>query len=288
MTTSAIAASAPTFADRLNARMSQADSLLCIGLDPAIERLPAGVARTPEGVVEFCRRLIEATAEDAAIYKPNLGFFIGLGRSGLDVLWEVRQAIPRDIPVLLDCKVGDIDSTAIGYARGWFDEFDFDAITVNPFMGEDSLVPFLEYEGRGVFILCKTSNPGSGDLEDLTVKGHPLYLEIAHRVREWSARYPATLGLVVGATWPEQLADIRAVCPDEPILLPGVGTQGGDIERSVRFGTNSHGLGLLCSSSRSIMYASSAEDYAKAAAVAARGLRESVNASRRDRPRINP
>jgi orotidine-5'-phosphate decarboxylase len=276
---------ATSFAARLQQRIDAVDSLLCVGLDPTIDQLPQGIERSVAGVVEFCVNLIEATKDEVAIFKPNLGFFVGLGRRGLDALWEVRAAIPEHIPVLLDCKVNDMGATAESYARGWFDELDVDAITVSPYMGEDSLVPYLRDERRGVFVLCKTSNPGGGDFQDLNVShgsamARPLFLQVAQRCRDWDDRYPATVGLVVGATWPAQLEAVRSICPDQPILLPGLGAQGGDTRSSVLAGTTPAGTGLLCSASRSIMYASSGEDYADAARMAARDLRSEINSHR--------
>ena len=277
-----VAQVAPTFAQRLRARTESSDSLVCVGLDPTLGALPSGIEHAPSGVAAFCRDLIAATADVAAAFKPNLGFFIGLGRSGLDVLWDVRQAIPADVPVILDCKVGDIGSTAAAYAHGWLEEFDFDAITVNPFLGEDSVAPFLTDPAKGVFLLCKTSNPGSGDVQDLALDpgGQPLYLHLAEAFRTWDTRHAATIGLVVGATWPEQLAAVRTRCPDQPILLPGLGAQGGDIAAAVSAGTDMYGHSLLCSASRSIMYASNGPDFAEAARSAAVSLRDEINAHR--------
>lgn len=274
--------STPTFAARLRARAEAADTLLCVGLDPTVEALPDGIERSPAGVQQFCLELIAATASVTGTFKPNLGFFIGLGRRGLDVLWEVRQAIPSDIPVILDCKVGDIGSTATAYARGWLNDFDFDAITINPFLGEDSVAPFLTNPAKGAFLLCKTSNPGGGDLQDLPLQpdGEPLFLHLADMIRSWDARHAATVGMVVGATWPEQLAAVRARCPKQPILLPGLGAQGGDIEAAVKAGTDVYGHTLLCSASRSIMYASNGSDFAEAANRAATDLRNEINAHR--------
>ncbi|MGB3328650.1 MAG: orotidine-5'-phosphate decarboxylase [Thermomicrobiales bacterium] len=277
-----LAPSAPTFAQRLRTRMEQADSLVCVGLDPSVEALPAGLERSPAGVVAFCRELIAATADVAAAFKPNLGFFVGLGRTGMDALWAVREAVPSEVPVILDCKVGDIGTTAAGYARGWLQDFGFDAITVNPFLGEDSVAPFLTDPTKGAFLLCKTSNPGSRDLQDLPISpdGEPLYLHLAESFRTWDQRHPATIGLVVGATWPDQLAAVRARCPDMPILLPGLGAQGGDVAASVAAGTDVYGHSLLCSASRSIMYASDGPDFAEAAHRAASSLRDEINGHR--------
>jgi len=281
---SGVSTGVDTFAQRLRKRVEQADSLLCVGLDPTMGALPAGIDPTPQGVRAFCTELIDATADLAAAFKPNLGFFIGLGRSGLDILWDVRQAIPPEVPVILDCKVGDIGSTAAAYAHGWFEEFAFDAITVNPFLGEDAVAPFLSSPAKGVFLLCKTSNPGSGDIQDLPAgeDREPLFLRLASLFRDWDDRYPATVGLVVGATWPDQLADVRARCPEQPILLPGLGAQGGDIAASVAAGTDVYGHSLLCSASRSIMYASNGPDFAEAARAAALALRDAINDHRPD------
>jgi len=276
-----------SFEHRLRQRMESSNSLVCVGLDPTLDRLPVGIDASPAGVVEFCTVLIAATADYASAFKPNLGFFVGLGRTGLDILWQVRQAVPSHIPVILDCKVGDIGSTAEAYAHGWFDEFDFDAITVSPYLGEDSIAPFLQYATKGVFILCKTSNPGSGDFQDITVGNRqvePLFLEVASRCWEWNERYPASIGLVVGATYPDQLRTVRARCPEQTILLPGLGAQGGDIRQALDAGADPSGMGLLCSASRSIMYASNRDDFASAARESARTLRDAVNLSR---PRPN-
>ena len=274
-----------TFGDRLARRAAEVDSLLCIGLDPAIGRMPEGIPDTADGVIEFCERLVDATADLALAFKPNLAFFLAYGADGLDALYTVRDMIPSDVPVLLDCKIGDVGSTATAYATAWFDELDVDAITVHPYLGEDSLEPFLERSDKGVFVLAKTSNPGSGDLQDRTLgdTGLPLYEYVAARAAEWDASYPATVGLVVGATWPDQLRQIRDVAPTLPILLPGLGTQGGDLEASVRAGMTADGTGLLCSSSRGIMYASSGSDFAEAAREAAIRLRDDIEAVRRAR-----
>jgi len=274
-----------TFGDRLARRAAEVDSLLCIGLDPAIGRMPEGIPDTADGVIEFCERLVDATADLALAFKPNLAFFLAYGADGLDALYTVRDMIPSDVPVLLDCKIGDVGSTATAYATAWFDELDVDAITVHPYLGEDSLEPFLERSDKGVFVLAKTSNPGSGDLQDRTLgdTGLPLYEYVAARAAEWDASYPATVGLVVGATWPDQLRQIRDVAPTLPILLPGLGTQGGDLEASVRAGMTADSTGLLCSSSRGIMYASSGSDFAEAAREAAIRLRDDIDAVRRAR-----
>jgi orotidine-5'-phosphate decarboxylase len=274
----------PTFRARLDERAAAVDSLLCIGLDPAIGRMPAGISDDADGVIEFCERLIMATAEFALAYKPNLAFFLAYGADGLDALYTVRDMIPTEIPVILDCKIGDIGSTATAYATAWLDTLDVDAITVHPYLGEDSLEPYLTRPDKGVIVLAKTSNPGSGDLQDkiLAERDEPLYRYVARRAAAWNVTYPATVGLVVGATWPAQLLEIREVATELPILLPGLGTQGGDLKASLRAGLLADGTGVLCSASRGIMYASSGNDFADAAHSAAHRLRDDINAVRHE------
>lgn len=274
-----------TFDARLTARARQADTLLCVGLDPARGRMPAGIPDTAAGAAELCRRVIDATADLALAYKPNLAFFLAFGREGLDALYTVRTSIPAELPVILDCKVGDIDSTAAAYATSWFDELGVDAITVHPYLGEDSLAPFMDYAGKGVIVLAKTSNPGSGDLQDRTLAGSgtPLYRYVARRAAAWDERHPASIGLVVGATYPDQLREVRQEAPDLPILLPGIGAQGGDLDASLAAALRPDGAGVLCSASRGIMYASSGDDAADAARAAASGLRDRINTFRHAR-----
>ena len=274
-----------TFDDRVRDRIGDVNSLVCIGLDPVVAHLPPHMGRSVESAVTFCQAVIEATLPFAAAYKPNLGFFVALGRAGFNALWAVRHSIPRHIPVILDCKTNDLGETAAAYARGWFDEFDFDAITVNPYMGEDAVAPYLTDPRKGVLILCKTSNPGSGDFQDIRDgAGVSLSLRVADQCRTWHERYPASVGLVVGATYPEQLADVRRRCPEQLILLPGIGAQGGAVAESLQAGLDRAGGGLLCSASRSIIYAGSGLDYDTAAGNAARLLRDQINASRAPAP----
>ena len=269
--------------------MRRADSLLCVGLDPHLARVPAHLRdrRPRDAIVRFNGALIEATRDLVCAYKPNLGFYAAYGLEGISALVETRRLIPSEIPVILDCKVGDIGSTAAAYARGYFEEWEFDAVTAHPYLGEDSLAPFLAYRDRGVIVLCKTSNPGGGDLQDLVVRGdpetadEPLYLALAERAAGWEARYPASVGLVVGATYPEQLARVRARCPDLPILLPGVGTQEGDLAAAIAAGIDGGGEGLIVTSSRAVIYAGDGTDFAARARTVASNLRNQVNVLRR-------
>ena len=277
------------FHNRINEAAHDNDSLLCVGLDPDLSRFPATLrddADVTRAIVTFNTDVIEATADLVCAYKPNLGFYLAHGAAGVAALEETRRRIPQNVPVILDAKVGDIGSTAEAYATGYFDTWDFDAVTVNPYLGEDSLAPFMRRGDRGVLVVCKTSNPGSGDLQDrhLDADGDsvPMYLTVADRVAAWSERWPATLGLVVGATYPAELAAVRRRCPDHPILLPGIGAQGGDLDASVRAGLDSKGGGMLVSSSRSVLYADSAQQPAWKDAVRAEAvrLRDDINAVR--------
>lgn len=272
------------FNEKLRAAADRADSLVCVGLDPDLSKFPASLKHLSRGkqVEAFNRAIIEATSDLVCAYKPNFAFYLQFGIEGLEALVATRQAIPADIPVLLDCKVGDIDSTATAYARGFFEEWDFDAITVSPYLGEDSLAPFLKYADRGVISICKTSNAGSGDLQDmnLAATGAPLFEEVARKAVSWDERYPAAVGLVVGATYPEQLARVRAIAGDLPILLPGVGAQSGDVETAVRNGVDSRGGGLMASSSRGITYVSQGDDFADAARATTLALRDATNSAR--------
>lgn len=269
------------FREKLDARIAAADSLLCVGLDPVSSKLPEGFDGSVESVVSFCIEIVQATSEVAAAYKPNLAFYMALGLDGLEALQRVHEAIPEDIPVILDGKLNDMGETARAYARAVFDVMDFDALTVAPYLGEDAMEPYLSKEGRGIIVLTKTSNPGSGDLQDLELaSGSPLYLHVADRCRQWQEQYPADVGMVVGATYPDQLVTVRERCPDQVILLPGLGAQGGDTAASVRAGVTKTGSGLLCSASRSIMYADNGYGFAKAAHEAARALRDEINVYR--------
>lgn len=275
------------FAERLAAQVERANSLVCVGLDPDPARFPQRFRDLgrKEAIVEFNRAIIEATSDLVCAYKPNLGFYAAQGLDGVQALLETRAMIPTEIPVILDCKVGDMGSTATAYAAAYFGEWQFEAVTANPYQGEDSLAPFLAYPDRSVFILCRTSNPSSADLQDVTVEetGEPLYMRVAIRARQWNRDYPAQVGLVVGATYPGELAAVRERCPDLPILLPGVGAQAGDVEASVENGITARGDGLLVASSRAIIYAGSGADFADRARAAAASLRDQVNAVRAER-----
>jgi len=273
------------FAERMQAASAQNRSLVCVGLDPDISRFPERLRGLPpkQALIAFCTAIVEATSDLVAAYKPNLGFFIAYGIPGLEALVEIRNRIPASIPVILDAKTGDMATTAAAYARGYFDEWGFDAITVNPYQGEDSLAPFFNYAGKGVIVLCKTSNAGGVELQDQLIGDDPpeaVYLKMAERIQGWSERYLATIGLVAGATYPSHLAEIRRRCPDLPILLPGIGAQAGDLIGSIRAGVDARGGSLLASASRSILYAGTDANFADKAREEAENLRNQINAIR--------
>jgi len=228
--------------------------------------------------VRFVQGIVEATRDLVCCYKPNLAFYEALGASGNEVLRGVLAAIPDDIPVLIDAKRGDTPNTMQAYARAIFDELDADAVTVNPYLGGDALEPFFDYPDRGVFVLCKTSNPGAGEIQDLLVDGEPLFLAVARAARSWDRH--GTLGYVVGATYPRDVAAVRALAPGVPILLPGVGAQAGDLAASVRAGIDARGAGAIVNASRTILYASRGADWQVAARGEAERLRDEIEAAR--------
>ena len=267
-----------TFMSSLKQRWNDANSLVCVGLDPEPAKFPAKFGSDNDAVFNFCRDIADATAQYACAFKPQIAHFAALGaEDALARLIAHIHAKHPGVPVILDSKRGDIGSTAQHYAAEAFDRYAADAVTANPYLGRDSVQPFLDRADRGVVILCRTSNPGAGDLQDLVVDGRPLYQHVAEKVaREWNTN--GNCSLVVGATWPEQLKQVRAIVGDDvPFLVPGVGAQGGDVEAVVTNAKSSDGMGLMVSSSRAILYASKGEDYAQAAADAARELRDLIN-----------
>jgi orotidine-5'-phosphate decarboxylase len=265
------------FFAKLREAIQRNESFLCVGLDPDPSRLPEG------DVAAFNRAIVEATADLVCVYKPNLAFYEALGPRGMEVLHQTLEAIPKNIPVIGDAKRGDIGSTAQAYARALFDIYGFDAVTVNPYLGGDALAPFLERADKGVFVLCRTSNPGGADLQDRLIggdgDGRPLYEVVARLARDkWNVH--GNVGLVVGATYPEELGRIRQLCPNMTFLLPGVGAQGADVAAAVRNALDEEGGGFIITSSRQILYASSGGDYAQAARRAAQALRDEINRQR--------
>lgn len=296
------APSAAPFMERLRARWEQARTLLCVGLDPELERLPAAIrgsdrgsmpaldpehddSQAEEALVTFNRAIVDATADLVCAFKPNAAFYEAVGPAGYRALMRTITYIHRrypEVPVLLDAKRGDIGSTSAAYARAAFDVCGADAITLQPYLGYEALVPFLERADKGAFVLCRTSNPGAGEFQDLHVANgaqagdeqpsdEPLYLRLAQRVASaWNVR--GNCGLVVGATYPAELRRVRERIGDLPVLVPGIGAQGGSLEATLQAGLDSQGQGLVISVSRSVLYASDGPDFAAAARQEARRL----------------
>ena len=270
------------FIRALRARWKAADSLVCVGLDPEPARFPARFSDDEDAVFAFCRDIVDATAQYVCAFKPQIAHFAALGAEDalVRLIAHIHAAHPG-VPVILDSKRGDIGSTAAHYATEAFDRYAADAVTANPYLGRDSVQPFLDRADRGVVILCRTSNPGAGDLQDLIAQdgdgvAKPLYQHVAGKVaREWNTH--GNCMLVVGATWPEQLREVREIVGDVPFLVPGVGAQGGDVEAVVTNAKTADGTGLVVSSSRAVLYASSGEDFAEAAAAEAKRLRDQIN-----------
>jgi orotidine-5'-phosphate decarboxylase len=253
-----------------------------VGLDPTPAKFPAHLRDEPDAVFGFCRAIVDATADLVCAYKPQIAHFAALrAEDALErLIAHIHEAHPG-VPVILDAKRGDIGSTAQHYVSEAFDRYRADAVTVNPYLGRDSVQPFLDRADKGVVILCHTSNPGAADLQDLVVEATdgarlPLYQHLARTIaRDWNAN--GNCVLVTGATWPEQLAQVRALIGDMPLLVPGVGAQGGDVEAVLRNGRTTDGHGLLLSSSRAILYAGHDADFAAAARKATTDLRDMVN-----------
>ncbi len=265
------------FIDKLNNAATNNNSLLCVGLDPDPDIFPDA-----ESIIEFNKAIIDATADLVCAYKPNSAFYEALGAQGFAALKETVDYVPKDIPIIDDAKRGDIGNTARAYARAIFDNFNFDAVTINPYMGFDSAAPFIEYRNKGIFILCRTSNAGSGDFQSLSCiadgRNIPLFQMVADRASQWN-KY-GNVGLVVGATYPEELQLLREIYADMLLLIPGVGAQGGDLEKAVRNGADASGKGIIINSSRQVIYASRGADFATAARKAAMDLRDRINSFR--------
>jgi orotidine-5'-phosphate decarboxylase len=253
--------------------------MLCVGLDPDPRRLPHHLRDRPDGIERFCRAIVDATADLACAVKPQIAYFAAAGAEDQleRICRHVREAHP-ELVLVLDAKRGDIGPTAEQYAAEAFDRYDAHAVTVNPYLGTDALAPFLAHEGRGAIVLCRTSNAGGDDLQMLDVGGRPLYVHVAELVAERWGRL-GECGLVVGATYPDELAVVRGIVGDLPVLVPGVGAQRGDVEATVRAGATPAG-GLVISSSRAILYASDGEDFAEAARGVAQRTHDEIRAAR--------
>ncbi|MBN1863168.1 MAG: orotidine-5'-phosphate decarboxylase [Dehalococcoidales bacterium] len=262
------------FLEKLNSAAQRNGSRFCIGLDPDPERMPEKIS-----VLEFNRAIIEATADIVCAYKPNFAFYEALSSQGIDTLKETIKAVPPGIPVIGDAKRGDIGNTARAYAKAIFESLGCDAATVSPYLGFDSVAPFIEYRDKGVFILCRTSNPSAEDFQSLDynagASSRRLFQIVADKASQWNTH--GNIGLVVGATYPEELKLLREAHPDLPFLIPGVGAQGGDLALAVRYGVNAQGKGIILNSSRQVIYASRHKDFAQAARQVALELRDQIN-----------
>ena len=271
-----------TFTQTLAAAWKKNDSLLCVGLDPDPAKFPAHLKNQPDAIFDFCKSIVDATADLVCCFKPQIAYFAAHAAEDQlkDLIAHIHAKYPG-IPVILDAKRGDIGSTAEQYAREIFERYGADAITANPYMGRDSIDPYLAYADKGVILLCRTSNPGGSDLQFLEVGGgKKLYEHVAELVAtQWNTN--GQCALVVGATFPQELARVRELVGDMPLLVPGVGAQGGDVEATVRAGRtlppDARGSGLMINSSRAILYAGKGEDYADAARRAASDTRELIN-----------
>ncbi len=266
------------FRERLRAAQIAAGSALCVGIDVDPDKLPDGLDRNAAGVERFIRGIIDATSDLVSVYKPNLAFFEALGEDGPRLVKSTLAAIPASIITIGDAKRGDMGNSAERYAAALFGVFGFDAITVNPYQGTDAIEPYIQDPARGAFMLCKTSNPGSVDFQDLLCsyegEQRPLHEVVALRAVGWNTR--GNVGLVVGATFPRDLGRIRQLAPELPILVPAVGTQGGDAEEAIRYGATADGTLAVVSVSRQVLYASSGPDWAAAARREAQALRDAL------------
>jgi orotidine-5'-phosphate decarboxylase len=260
----------------LSAQIRQKQSYLCVGLDADIDRLPRHLLDKEDPVFEFNKAIIDATKDLCVAYKPNLAFYEALGSKGWESLRKTLEYIPDEHFTIADAKRGDIGNTSRLYAQAFFGEMGFDAVTVAPYMGVDSVQPFLEFEGKWVILLALTSNKGSSDFQfDRQENGQPLYEKVMRKAQEWGT--PGNLMYVVGATHPEKFKEIREIAPEHFLLVPGVGAQGGDLEALTRHGANAD-VGLLVNSSRGIIFAGEGEDFAEKARSAAQALQTSMAA----------
>ena len=250
------------------------NSLVCVGLDYHPDKIPPHLKEKTDPIFSFNKAIIDATADLVCAYKPNLAFYEAFGSEGWDALERTIRYIPHGIVKIGDAKRGDIGSTAAKYADALF-RIGFDVVTVNPYLGMDSVSPFIEDPAKGVFILCLTSNPSSKDFQYRDINGRPLYLHVAEKVRAWNKK--DNCGLVAGATHPDELKRIREIAPDLPFLIPGIGAQGGDLESAIQWGTDTQNSMAIINSSRGILYASSGPDFAEAARAETQKLRDRIN-----------
>jgi orotidine-5'-phosphate decarboxylase len=265
------------FTERLQHIIQQRQSHLCVGIDPELDKLPKGIPRSSEGLLQFCNEIIQATAEFAAAFKINFAFFEALGQAGWRALAQVAALLPESTIRIADAKRGDIGNSAKHYARAILHELPFDCLTVNPYLGEDAAAPFLDNPAKGAFFLCHTSNPSAREIQHFPDRTQPLYLHVAARVGEWNRN--KNCGLVVGATHAEELKQVRKVCPDLPFLIPGIGAQDGDLKTSVIVGTAGGKAPTLINVSRAIIFSGDDKNFATAAAKAAQKFQRDIQSA---------
>ena len=254
------------FSEKLKNAIQRTHGCLCVGLDVDLSKMPKNLPHNGEGALQFCRSIIESTRDLAAAYKPNMAFFESLGTQGFEILELLRQSVPHDVLFVMDAKRGDIGNTSRAYASAFYGILKSDALTLSPYMGADSIEPFLEYPGTCSFVLCLTSNPSSADFQLQTLQsGEKLYEKVAKTAAGWAKGKKGEIGLVVGATQTQYLKDLRALVPDTTFLVPGVGAQGGDLQGVLKEGRTKSGYGILVNVSRQILYASTENDFAEAA-----------------------
>ncbi len=263
---------------KLKSIQQKNNSLISLGLDLDTKKMPNDYVGSIKKMFDYVHRVIDATSDKVCAYKPNIAFFERFGPDGLSLLKQIVQRVPDDIPVIIDCKRGDIGNTAAHYAAAMFEWLEADWVTINPYMGYDSIRPFIENKEKGAFVLCLTSNTGSKDFQHLISDGLPLYRHVAEKVKYWNK--DNNCGLVVGATQPEELKEIRSAAGDMPILIPGVGAQGGDLETAVLNGTANFTKPALINVARSVLYASQDMDFAQRAREELTKLNDAVNAVR--------
>ena len=271
------------FLQMLDAAERQNQSMLCVGLDPEPTRFPGRLKGDANKIYDFCAAIVDATADLVSAFKPQIAYFAAHRAGGqLERLMEHMRRVAPQVPIILDAKRGDIGSTAQQYAREAFERYGADAVTLSPFMGWDSVEPYLQYEGKGAFLLYRTSNPGGDDLQNqrlASVEGQPLLYEHVARLAQGPWNLNGQLGLVVGATYPNEIERVRQVAPHMPLLIPGVGAQGGDAVATVKAGWR-EGASIIVNSSRAILYASQGDDYAQAARAVALQTRDTLEAAK--------
>jgi orotidine-5'-phosphate decarboxylase len=254
-----------SFIEKLRAAQTANRSCVCVGLDPDVTKFPPHVGQSGSDILSFCQQIVDATADVVSAYKPNLAYFLSHGAVGVDTLRQVIAHIPQQVPVILDAKFGDIGHTAAQYAAFAFEHLRADAVTASPYIGTDALKPFLAYPGKLIFALCRTSNTDGNEFQTWPDAQSPLYKNVAEQMVSLSTRYPDQIGLVVGATQVAEFTEVRALAPDLPFLVPGVGAQGGDLAAVVRSGMTHNGISPVINTGRAVLYASQDSDFAQIA-----------------------